>query len=364
MSIRADAKVCVVKAHRNLGTALACAALAVSVVLVAAAPASAGVGPDGRERNRRIGVGGVAVAAGETVDGPLVGVDGRAQVAGTVDGTAIVIRGNLVVTADGVIDGDVLVVRGDARINGRVDGDVTVLGGRAVIGADAVVRGNVASTDEPRVARGARVTGDVDDIDIAGILAAIGAGILLFWWIAVTLSTAVLGALLLALFPRALEASAGVGRDPKRWWVALLVGLGLVIGLPIVGVVAVGSLLGLPLGLGLLGALGLLHALGYVAGAFFLGRCILEHPRNRFGAFFVGWAILRVLAVLPGLGVLVWIAAAVYGLGTLAVAAFRTGQQPRTPVPDTEPPGTPPPIPPAPASPTTQTPSAPTEVTT
>lgn len=358
------------RTHRNLRTALAGAALAVTLVVLAAAPASAGVGPDGRERNRRIGVGGVAVAAGETVDGPLVGVDGRAEVAGTVDGTAIVIRGNLVVTADGVIDGDVLVVRGDARINGRVDGDVTVLSGRAVIGADAVVRGDVASTDEPRVARGARVTGDVDDIDIAGILASIGAGILIFWWIAVTVSTAVLGTLLLALFPRALEASAGVGRDPKRWWIALLVGLGLVIGLPIVGVVAVGSLLGLPLGLGVLGALGLLHALGYVAGAFFLGRCILKTPKNRFGAFFVGWAILRVLAVLPGLGVLVWIAAAVYGLGTLAVAAFRAGQQPRTPVSDTDPPTTPPAAPPAPVieappapEPATEAPGAPAEVT-
>ena len=352
--------------HRTLSTTLAGAALAVALVILAAAPAAAGIGPRGRnERNRRIGVGDITVAAGESVDGPLVGVDGRAHVAGTVDGAAIVLRGDLVLAAGGTIDGDVLVVRGDARIDGRVDGDVTVLSGRAIVGADAVVHGDVSSTQEPRAARGARVSGDVDQIDIGGILAAIGTGILIFWWIAVTVSTAVLGTLLLALFPRALEASAGVGRDPKRWWVALLVGIGLVIGLPIIGVVGVGSLIGLPFGLGLLGALGLLHALGYVAGAFFLGRCILKSPKNRFGAFFVGWAILRVLAVVPAFGVLVWIAAAVYGLGTLAVAAFRAGQQPRTPVPDTDPPATPPGTPAAPPAPDapTATPGAPTEVT-
>ena len=140
------------------------------------------------------------------------------------------------------------------------------------------------STDDPQVAKGARVRGDVEHIDIAGILGALGVGLLIFWWIAVTISTAVLGALLLALVPRGFEAGASVGRDPKRWWIAALVGLGLVIGLPIVGVVAISSLVGLPFGLGLLGALGLVHAVGYVAGAFFLGRLhpeVAEEPLRR-----------------------------------------------------------------------------------
>jgi hypothetical protein len=244
------------------------------------------------------------------------------------------------------------------------------------VGSDAVVDGDVRSTEEPRVARGARVDGDVDKIDLAGILSAVGAGLLLFWWLAVTISSAVLGVLLLLLVPRGLEAGAAVGRDRERWWIALLVGIGLVIGLPVLGVVAVGSLLGLPFGLGLLGALGLVHAVGYVAGAFFLGRCIIKTPKSRWGAFFVGWGILRIVAFVPGLGVLAWIAAAVYGLGTLAVAGFRAGQQPRTPAPDTEPPGIPPPTanpdpapPTAPPTPSTDpagpgSPTPPTEVTT
>jgi hypothetical protein len=36
-----------------------------------------------------------------------------------------------------------------------------------------------------------------------------------------------------------------------------------------------------------------------------------------------------VLAILPGIGVLVWIAAAVYGIGALAIVAVRSGQMPR-----------------------------------
>jgi cytoskeletal protein CcmA (bactofilin family) len=326
------------RTDRRWWTAAAAAGFVLLVLGTTAAPATAGTGPRDREdRNRRVAVGDIRVAPGEVVDGPLIGIDGDTRIAGTVDGSAVVIRGDLVVVAGGEIDGDVLVVRGDARIDGRVDGDVVVLRGRAVVRADAVVDGDVRSTDGPSVARGARVTGEVDDIDLTGIASAIGAGVLVFWWFAVTISTAVLGAILLALVPRGFETAAAVGRDRKHWWVALLVGIGLVIALPVLSIAAVSSLVGLPFGLGLLGTLGLVHALGYVAGAFFLGRCILKSPRNRFGAFFVGWAILRVAALVPGFGVLVWIAAAVYGLGTLAVAGFRAGQSPRAPAPDAAP---------------------------
>ena len=44
-----------------------------------------------------------------------------------------------------------------------------------------------------------------------------------------------------------------------------------------------------------------------------------EVPRPRL----VGWAILRVVALIPILGGLVWFAAVVFGLGALAVAIWR-----------------------------------------
>jgi hypothetical protein len=40
-------------------------------------------------------------------------------------------------------------------------------------------------------------------------------------------------------------------------------------------------------------------------------------------AFLVGWGILRVLALVPILGGLVWFAAVVFGLGALVVAVWR-----------------------------------------
>jgi hypothetical protein len=228
----------------------------------------------------------------------------------------------------GLIDGDVFVVKGDAVISGKVDGDIVALRGRVIVRDGGLVTGDVSSTETPRVERGGRVRGEVHDINLGSILRSIGVGLLVFWWVAVTASTLALGAVILGLFPRAMEASADVGRS-RSWWHALLAGLGIVIGMPVVAFLALGTVVGLPLALGIVGAMGFVHAIGYVFGAYILGRAILKPPRHRWPAFFLGWGILRVLAILPGIGVLVWIAAAVYGIGALAVVAVRAGQMPR-----------------------------------
>src|SRR3954468_18077349 len=133
--------------------------------------AGAGVGPSGgADRNRRIAVGDVFVDPTESVDGPLIAVDGQATIEGTVDGSALLAKGDLRVRDGGLVDGDVFVVKGDAVIRGKVDGDVVVLRGRAIIRDGATVTGDVSSTETPLVERGARVKGDVNDINLGSIL--------------------------------------------------------------------------------------------------------------------------------------------------------------------------------------------------
>jgi hypothetical protein len=67
----------------------------------------------------------------------------------------------------------------------------------------------------------------------------------------------------------------------------------------------------------------LIYALGYGATAWIVGRRILREPTAWILAFLVGWGILRVLALIPILGGLVWFAAVVFGLGALLVAIWR-----------------------------------------
>lgn len=295
---------------------------------------------DIRDRDRRISVGDAFLREGERIDGPVIAIDGDATANGRTDSGVIAVSGNASVGSSGVVDGDVLVIDGNARIAGRVTGDVVAINGRAVIVDGATVRGDVRSTKHPRVERGASVRGDVEKIDVTGWFTALGIRVLGFFWLAVTVSTAVLGLVLLLFFPRAAQTTSRIGRGSTGKSIG--VGLLVAIGLPVVAVIAVVTIVGLPLGLGLLGALGLVHAVGYVAGALCFGRILVKEPRSAIGAFFAGWGILRAVALIPGIGVLGWIAATVWGLGALTIGAWRAGRGALEPPPEPKTPAMPP----------------------
>jgi hypothetical protein len=143
----------------------------------------------------------------------------------------------------------------------------------------------------------------------------------LAWWLAVSVSTLVVGLVLLWLVGRGAARILEAGRTS----IGTSIGLGLLLffGLPILAIIALLTVVGIPLGLGLLAALLLIYGLGYSAAAWVLGRSIVRGPTAWVVAFLVGWAILRVLALVPILGGLVWFAAVVVGLGALAVAIWR-----------------------------------------
>jgi hypothetical protein len=95
------------------------------------------------------------------------------------------------------------------------------------------------------------------------------------------------------------------------------------VALPILAIALFFTVLGIPLGLVGLAAMVPLSAVGFVAGALVLGRWIMKEPRGLVIAFVVGWGILRVVDLIPGLGNLASFAATVYGVGAIAVAAWR-----------------------------------------
>jgi len=71
-----------------------------------------------------------------------------------------------------------------------------------------------------------------------------------------------------------------------------------------------------------------IYAIGYTTSAFLLGRAIVRPPTSRFLAFLAGWGILRAIALVPGLGILAWFGATVFGLGALVVALWRSRRGP------------------------------------
>jgi hypothetical protein len=325
------------------------------------APASEAGVDDGTERDRRINLsGGVVVAANETIDGPVVSIDGPATINGVVTDDVYVGRGALRV--NGRVTGDVLVVDGDATIDGRVGGDVISALGRVVVNDGASVGGDVVSRREPRVASDT-VGGEVRRINLSSILSGFLITLLVFLWIAVTVSVALLGLLFVLVFPRAADASVDAGRRflPAAGWGALVGIVG-----PVLGALVLVTIVGIPLGLGILSALTVLSPLGYVVACLLLGRTMVKGTSTgaRIGAFFAGFGILRAVALVPGLGSLVWFLACLYGIGALTIAAWRAGHGTRPPrgaePASPEPPAAPAaPTEPAPAEPATAEPAEP-----
>ena len=287
--------------------------LVVLVLLVALAlPAVAGAAQasDNEEDAIVVIAGDVTVPRGETVDAIVV-ADGDVRL-------------------EGRANGDVVLFSGDATISGRIDGDLVTFGGQARLLPSAHVEGDVRYGDErPIVSGDAIVRGDVtseDWDDSLEFLPFVGAFVL---WLAISISMAILGVLLLLIAPRAADAIHA--RSRERLGVVIAIGFAVAICLPLAAALAAITLVGIPLavviGLALLPA----AAIAYVAGAYALGRRIVTAPRSRIWSFLAGLAVLRLAALIPFLGFLAGLAAVIFGFGLIAAAIGAAREQETAP---------------------------------
>jgi hypothetical protein len=230
--------------------------------------------------------------------------------------TAVVVSGDAVI--DGTVAGWLVVFDGRTEITGTVDEDVVVFAGDVVLRPGSRVGGDVISLEDPHIEEGATIEGSVDDLEARWNFYDIGFVGRWAWWLAYTVSTLVLGLLLLLLARRLDWASVRAIRDRPGATVGL--GLLVLLLLPIVAGLLVATIVGIPLGLSLLFALALVYSVGYVVCALALGRLVIKEPTSRYIAFLMGWGALRLIALVPFLGGIAWILATVLGLGTIWVA--------------------------------------------
>lgn len=271
------------------------ALLVALMALTAAAPAAGAQSDDDDLDNIVVLTGRAEVRSGETVDNVFI-----------VDGPVVI---------EGTVRDAVVAVNGDIRVDGTVEDDVVAIDGRVTITSSGTVEGDVISRNRPVTdgeLRGSWQEWDLTQWDATTAIAG-----RLVMWLAFSISSLVLGLLLLLVAPRAAEAVESAGR--RRVGATILWGLVLLIGLPLVAVIALVTLVGIPLGLWLLLALWFIYWIGYTVGAWVLGRRIVR-TASPFLAFLAGWAILRVLALIPIVGGLAWLAAVIVGLGAIVVA--------------------------------------------
>lgn len=296
----------------------------------------------------------VPLVFGTVLAGPALAQESSHQLSSrdqiVLNGTLTVAEGEIVDTAvlghgtatiDGTVTGAVVVFDGRTDISGTVQGDVFVFNGAVTVRSGAVIDGDLVTRQIPTVESGATIRGQQQRVSTRFDTGDLGLAGRVVWWVGYSVSTLVLGLLLLLLAPALDPAIVRASRE--RLGGAIGFGVAVFFLLPIVAVLFLVVVVAIPLGLFLLLALALLYTVGYVAGAHALGRRLVKPPTSRFAAFLAGWAILRVFGFIPLVGSIVWTLTSIFGLGVLWVAARRS-----SPVPVPEPPAMPLP-PPAPA---------------
>jgi len=278
-------------------------------------------------------------STGQTSPRDQVVLNGKLTVAeGETVGTALLVHGTA--TIDGTVTDAVVVFDGRTDISGTVHGDVFVFNGPVTVRSGAVIDGDLVTRQIPTVESGATVRGQQQRVSARFNTGDLGLASRVIWWVGYSVSTLVLGLLLLLIAPALDPAIVRAARD--RVGGAIGLGLAVFFLLPIVAVLFLVVVIAIPLGLFLLLSLALLYTVGYVAAAQALGRRLVKPPTSRFAAYLAGWAILRAFGIIPLVGSVVWTLAAIFGLGILWVAARQPALAPTPEAPAMPPP---PPVP-------------------
>ncbi len=242
----------------------------------------------------------VVVPRGQTV-GEVVVVTGRVQIAG-------------------VVQGDVVLVDGPVIVAGQVSGSVVSVDGSVRLAATAQVSGDVIAREEVDVADGAQVGGQVRPYAPFTFKAPARAIGRFASWLAVSVSTLLLGLALLWLAPRGADRILRAAGETT--WIAAAWGLAAVVLLPTIAALLLLSLVALPLGLVVLLAFALVLFVSYAWAVWILGR-MLVRERGRVLAFLAGWGIARAVGLVPVVSGITFGLAATFGLGAMTVAIWR-----------------------------------------
>jgi cytoskeletal protein CcmA (bactofilin family) len=291
-----------------------------AVVILGSGSAAAQMGEPRTENDQIVLHGTLDIPDGETVDSAVI-----------FDGPA---------TVEGAVTQSLVVFNGDVEISGTVQRDVVVFNGNVVLKAGAVVHGNVVSQNDAQIEQGATLDGQQQKITTDIDAGAVGFASRVAWWIGYSVSTLILGLVLLLLAPAIDGALTRAGRTK----LGASIGFGAIVffGVPVISGLLLITVVGIPLGLFFLLALALIYTAGYVAGQHVLGRYVMKDQKSRYVAFMIGWLISRALALIPIVGGLVWFALTIVGLGAAVLAARAARGDTSAPVAT---PAAPPPMP-------------------
>ena len=255
----------------------------------------------------------ITIGASETVDS-VASMGGDVTIAGVAEGDVVSMGGDVFVL--GEVEGDVATAGGNVHVEGLVEGDVATAGGSVTFGPNGRVEGQVRTHGERLAASAHHSEGSA----LGAFFQRIGAFAMLF--------LLAFGFRLLAK-ERFHALRAAMVRSPLKtpltglafFCVAVVAILGsavTVVGLPVAAVLAFGLVLAVYVGLAMSAA---------VLGAVLPWEKLQGRENLQLAA---GVGALFFLSLLPFVGNLAMLLAALFGLGSVAMT--RLGGKPLTPV--------------------------------
>ena len=239
---------------------------------------------------------------------------------------------DLLVVVDGTatIEGDakaVFVVNGTANFVGSRTAGIVAIRSHVTLDGGSVVAGDVRTIDSTiESAPGAAIQGTTKDLatDLAGGAVLVASALFLVY-VAFAISAIAAGLALAGLAARQVrDAGALISREPVMTFLAALAGI---IGIALVGALAIVTVVGAPLGIGILVlVLPALMIAGYLVAGIWIGDRILGQVtpavvRERpYLAALLGLAVLGVISVVPVIGGIVILV----GFGAVVLLMWRT----------------------------------------
>jgi len=262
-------------------------------------------------------------------DGPvLMAFNGNITVpAGDHADVVMVTRGTATIAGDVTT---VFVIDGTAALTGATTDSVVAIGGTVTIDAASTVSGDVRTLGSTvTVDPAAHIGGSVSSLDRDLVAAtAILAPIWLLFILGFVLVTVVAGLALAALGERQVRAAERlISREPG---LTLLVGLGGLVLIPFVAILAMVTVIGVPLGLAILLMVWPAAAIvGYLVAGIWIGEWLLyrgdrPRPQRPYLAAVAGLLILQIVSIVPFVGAI----ASLFGFGAVLLLAWRVFRQP------------------------------------
>ncbi|AEH36025.1 hypothetical protein Halxa_1392 [Halopiger xanaduensis SH-6] len=258
------------------------------------------------------------------VGGNVEATGGSVTIAGTVDGSVEAATGSLEIAEGATIGGDLSGGAGSVAIDGTIDGsaelgaDTIRLGDEAAIGGDLRYGGDLEGNTDA-------VAGTIEQDSSLGTGGDFAPSIPFGSWLVAGYTLAlnlVLGAVLLGLFPRFSDGVADrVGRTPLR---SGLVGLGVLVGFPVLLIALAITIVGIPLSIVGAFAFAFVLWIGVVYGWFAVAAQALSAAdvENRWLALVVGLLVGTLISQIPYVGGLISLLVFLLGLGAFAYGLY------------------------------------------